>query len=243
MDKLHGAVVFSKIDPRSGYYQILVKAEDVQKTTFRSRYGYYEFLVMPFGVTNAPAIFMDYMNRIFRPFLDKFVVVFIDGILIHYRTREEHAEHLRTVLNILREKQLYAKLSKCDFWMLEIHFLGHVISAQVISVDPSKVEVVLQWERPKTVTEIRSFVRLAGYYRSFIEGFSKIVAPLTQLTRNYHPFAWTEQCVRSFEELKRMLTNAPVLTIPDSNQSFEVFCDASYQRSPHTRSRALYGGT
>ena len=126
MDQLHGAVVFSKNDLRSGYHQISVKAEDVQKTAFRSRYGHYEFLVMPFGVTNAPAIFMDYMNRIFRPFLDKFVIVFIDDILIYSRTREENAEHLRTVLNILREKQLYAKLSKCDFWMSEIQFLGHV---------------------------------------------------------------------------------------------------------------------
>jgi len=143
MDQLHGAVVFSKIDLCSGYHQISVKAEDVQKTVFRSRYGHYEFLVMPFGVTNAPTIFMDYMNRIFKHFLDKFVVVFIDDILIYSRTREEHAKHLKTVLNILREKQLYAKLSKCDFWMSEIQFLGHVISAQGISVDPSKVEVVL----------------------------------------------------------------------------------------------------
>jgi len=229
MDQLHGAVVFSKIYLRSGYHQILVKVEVVQKNAFRSRYGHYEFLVMPFGVTNAPAIFMDYMNQIFRPFLDKFVVVFIDYILIYSRTREEHAEHLRTVLNILREKQLDAKLSKCDFWMSEIQFLGHVISAQGISVDPSKVEVVLQWERPKTVIEIRSFVGLAGYYRRFIEGFSKIVARWTQLTRKDHPFAWTEQCEKNFEELKRRLTNAPILTIPDTNQSFEVFCDASYQ--------------
>jgi len=168
LDQLHGAVIFSKIDLRSGYHQILVKAEDVQKTAFRSRYGHYEFLVMPFGVTNAPAIFMDYMNRIFGPFLDKFVVVFIDDILIYSHSIEEHTEHLRTILNILREKQLYAKLSKCEFWMSEIQFLGHVISAQGISVDPSKVEAVLQWERPKTVTEVRSFVGLAGYYRRFI---------------------------------------------------------------------------
>jgi len=122
--------------------------------------------------------------------------------LIYSHTREEHAKHLRTVLNILREKQLYAKLSKCDFWMSEIHFIGHVISAQGILVYPSKVEVVLQWERPKTVTEIRSFVGLVGYYRRFIEGFSKIVVPLTQLTRKDHPFAWTKQCEKNFEELK-----------------------------------------
>jgi len=129
MDQLHGAVVFSKINLRSGYHQILVKAEDVEKIAYRSIYGHYEYVVMPFGVTNAPALFMDYMNRIFRPFLDKFVVVFIDDILIYSRTHEEHTEHMRIVLGILREKQLFAKLSKCDFWIREVQFLGHVISA------------------------------------------------------------------------------------------------------------------
>jgi len=129
MDQLHGAAVFSKIDLRLGYHQIRVKYDDVQKTAFRSRYGHYEYVVMPFGVTNASALFMDYMNRIFRPFLDKFVVVFIDDILIYSRTREELAEHLRAVLSILREKQLYAKLSKCEFWMTTVQFLGHMISA------------------------------------------------------------------------------------------------------------------
>ena len=125
-----------------------MKAKDVQKTAFRSRYRHYEYVVMPFGVTNAPALFMDYMNRIFRPFLDKFVVVFIDDILIYSKTHEEHAEHLRIVLGILREKQLFAKLSKCDFWMKEVQFLGHVISAHGIAVDPAKVEVVIQWKVP-----------------------------------------------------------------------------------------------
>jgi len=152
MDQLNGAVVFSKIDLRSGYHQILVKAEDVQKTAFRSRYGHYEYVVMPFGVTNAPALFMDYMNRIFRPFLDKFVVVFIDDILIYSKTHEDHVQHLRTVLGILREEKLYAKLSKCEFLMREVQFLGHVISSLGISVDPAKVDVVVQWERPKSVT-------------------------------------------------------------------------------------------
>ncbi|XP_027933068.1 uncharacterized protein LOC114188674 [Vigna unguiculata] len=207
----------------------LVKSDDVQKTAFRSRYGHYEYVVMPFGVTNAPALFMDYMNRIFRPFLDKFVVVFIDDILIYSRTHEEHAEHLRTVLSILREKQLYAKLSKCEFWMTMVKFLGHVISAQGISVDPSKVEAVLKWERPKSATEIRSFVGLAGYYRRFIEGFSRIVAPLTQLTRKDQPFAWIDRCENSFQELKQKLTSAPVLVILDTSRPFEVYCDASHQ--------------
>ena len=144
MDQLHGSLVFSKIDLRSGYHQILVKVDDVQKTTFRSRYGHYEYVVMPFGVTNAPAVFMDYMNRIFRPFLDKFVVVFIDDILIYSKTQEEHVEHLRLVLGVLREKELYAKLSKCEFWMDEVQFLGHVISAQGIAMDSAKVEAVVK---------------------------------------------------------------------------------------------------
>ena len=229
MDKLHGAAVFSKIDMRSGYHQIRIKSDDVQKTNFRSRYGHYEYVVMPFGVTNAPALFMDYMKKIFRPFLYKFVVVFINDILIYSRTREEHAEHLRTVLSILREKQLYAKLSKCEFWMTTVQFLGHMISANGISVDPSKVEVVLKWERPKSVTEIKSFVGLAIYYRRFIEGFSKIVTPLTQLTRKDQPFAWTDQCKNSFQGLKQKLTSAPVLVIPDTSRPFEVYCDASHQ--------------
>nr|KYP46662.1 Retrovirus-related Pol polyprotein from transposon 17.6 [Cajanus cajan] len=229
MDQLRGASVFSKIDLRSGYHQIRVKEGDIPKTAFRTRYGHYEYVVMPFGVTNAPAVFMDYMNRIFRPFLDKFVVVFIDDILIYSRTREEHGEHLRVVLEILKAKQLYAKLSKCEFWLDEVKFLGHVISAEGIAVDPTKVESVLQWERPRTVTDIQSFVGLAGYYRRFIEGFSRIVAPLTQLTRKEQPFIWTDACERSFEELKRRLTTSPVLVLPDSGEPFDVYCDASHQ--------------
>jgi len=195
---------------------------------FRSRYGHCECVVMPFGVTNALAVFMDYMNWIFRPFLDKFVVVFIDDILIYSRTQEEHVEHLRVVLGILRKKQLYAKLSKCEFWMDEVQFLGHVIFAQGIAVDSAKVEAVMKWESPKSATEIRSFVGLAGYYRRFIEGFFKIVAPLTQLTRKDQPLTWTDKCEKSFQELKRRLTSAPILVIPDIGRPFEVYCDASH---------------
>jgi len=195
---------------------------------FRSRYGHYEYVVMPFGVTNAPTVFIDYMNRIFRPFLDKFVIVFIDNILIYSKTHEEHAEHLRLVLGVLRERQLYAKLSKCEFWMSEVQFLGHVISTKGIAVDPTKVEVVVKWESPKSATEIRSFVWLAGYYRRFIEGFSKIVAPLTLLTQKNQPFTWTDKCEESFQELKRRLTSAPILVILDVGRPFEVYCDASH---------------
>ncbi|KAK7264749.1 hypothetical protein RJT34_32359 [Clitoria ternatea] len=229
MDQLRGATVFSKIDLRSGYHQIRVKKEDVTKTAFRTRYGHYEYLVMPFGVTNAPAVFMDYMNRIFHPYLDKFVVVFIDDILVYSKNREEHVEHLKVVLEILKKKQLYAKLSKCEFWLEEVNFLEHVISQGGIAVDPSKVEAVLKWERPTTITEIRSFLGLAGYYRRFIEGFSKLGYPLTKLTRKGQPFVWTTQCENSFQELKDRLTSAPVLVLPDPHRSFEVYCDASKQ--------------
>ena len=160
--------------------------------------------------------------------MDKFVVVFIDDILIYSRTHEEHAEHLRLVLSVLRERQLYAKLSKCEFWMDEAQFLGHVISAQGIAMDPAKVDVVVKWENPKSATKIRSFVGLASYYMRFIEGFSKIVAPLTQLTQKDQPFTWTDKCENSFQELKQRLTSAPILVISDVGKPFEVYCDASH---------------
>ncbi|MCI11788.1 retrotransposon protein, partial [Trifolium medium] len=163
MDQLIGACVFSKIDLRAGYHQIRVKAEDIPKTAFRTRYGHYEYSVMPFGVTNAPGVFMKYMNRIFHSYLDRFVVVFIDDILIYSKSEEEHAEHLRIVLKTLREKKLYAKLSKCEFWLKEVTFLGHVISSGGIAMDPAKVEAVLEWGTPESVTEIRNFLGLAGY--------------------------------------------------------------------------------
>jgi len=191
LDQLRGAGVFSKIDLRFGYHQILVKSEDVQKTAFRSRYGHYEYAVMPFGVTNAPAVFMDYMNQIFWPYLDKFVVVFIDDILIYSKNNEEHVDHLNVVLAVLRKHQLYGKLSKCELWLEEVQFLRHVISAHGIVVDPSKIDTVLKWERQRTVMEVRSFSGLAGYYRRFVEGFFKTVSPLTQLTRKDQPFSWT----------------------------------------------------
>ncbi|XP_058760196.1 uncharacterized protein LOC131633499 [Vicia villosa] len=215
------------IDLRSGYHQIRVKSSDVSKTAFRTRYGHYEFLVMPFGVTNAPAVFMDYMNRVFQPYLDQFVVIYIDDILIYSRTIEEHMEHLRIVLSVLREKQLFAKFSKCEFWMSEVKFLGHVICGGGVAVDPSKVEAVINWERPKNATEVRSFLGLAGNYRRFIMGFSKLALSLTKLTRKEVSFEWNFECEKSFQKLKEKLTTAPVLVIPDPNRSYEVFCDAS----------------
>ena len=226
-DQLRGAICFSKIDLKSGYHQLRVREEDVEKTAFRTCFGSYEFLVMPFGVTNAPAVFMDLMNRIFRPYLDQFVVVFIDDILIYSPTEEAHEKHLRIVLSTLREHKLYVKLPKCEFWLSQVKFLGHVVSAEGIAVDPSKVEAVLEWEQPKSVTEIRSFLGLAGYYRRFIENFSRIAAPLTNLTRNGVKFDWTPKCKKSFQILKRLLTTAPILIIPERGLGYTVYCDAS----------------
>ena len=162
--QLQGARVFSKIDLRSGYHQLKIQSEDVPKTTFRTRYGHYEFLVMPFGLTNAPTAFMDLMNRIFQPFLYQFVIVFIDDILIYLGSKEDHEEHLRVVLQILREHPLYAKFSKCQFWLDSVSFLGHVISKERAYVDPQKIEAIVNWKPPTNVIEIRSFLGLAGYY-------------------------------------------------------------------------------
>ncbi|XP_057506535.1 uncharacterized protein LOC130789736 [Actinidia eriantha] len=219
-DQLQGACVFSKINLRSGYHQLKVKDSDVSKTAFYTRYGYYEFLVMPFGVTNAPAIFIDLMNRVFRLFLDSFVIVFIDDILVYSRSQEEHEKHLRLVLQTLCEKQLYAKFSKCEFWLDSVAFLGYVISVEGIHVDPKRIKVVMNWEQPKNVSEIKSFLGLAGYYRRFIQGFSSIAVPLTRLTRKDVKFEWTEDCEHSFQELKTKLTTAPVLTIPSGKGDF-----------------------
>ena len=214
LDQLRGASVFSKIDLKSGYHQVRVREEDILKSAFRTRYDHYEFVVMSFGLTNAPAVFMDLMNRVFREYLDRFVIVFIDDILIYSSSREEHEDHLRLALQRLREKQLYAKFSKCDFWQRQVGFLGHVVSGEGISVDPEKVKAMMDWPRPTLVTGIRSFLGLAGYYRRFIEGFSRLSLPMTKLTRKGVKYEWNEACDRCFEELKKRLTTAPVLAIP-----------------------------
>ena len=228
-DQLKGAEYFSKIDLRSGYHQLKIKSEDIPKTAFRTRYGHYEFLVMAFGLTNAPAAFMDLMNRVFKKYLDKFVIVFIDDILIYSKTAEEHAEHLRTALEILRKEKLYAKFSKCEFWLQEVQFLGHIVSREGIKVDPAKIEAIMNWERPKTPTEIRSFLGLAGYYRRFVQDFSRIATPLTKLTRKNEKFIWNEKCEESFQELKKRLVSAPVLSLPDDQGNFVIYSDASYK--------------
>ncbi|GJY61934.1 putative reverse transcriptase domain-containing protein, partial [Tanacetum coccineum] len=211
----------------SGYHQLRVKGQDVPKTAFRTRYGHYEFLVMPFGLTNAPAVFMDLMNRVFHEYLDKFVIVFIDDILVYLKTKEEHEDHLRIVLGTLRQKKLYAKFSKCQFWLGQVAFLGHIVSADGITMDPAKVEAITKWPRPTTITEVRSFLGLTGYYRRFVEGFSCLALPLTKLMRKGEKFVWDEEREKSFEELKKRLVSAPVLTLPSGTGGYQIYSDAS----------------
>jgi len=193
IDDLFGQLQGSQvIDLRSGYHQTKIRPSDIPKTAFISKHGLYEYTVMSFGLTNTPAYFMNLMNMVFRDFLDKFVVVFIDDILIYSKTEEEHEQHLRLVLQRLQEHQLYAKLSKCEFWIDEVPFLGHIISKGGILEDPSKVQEVLDWEVPETQKKFHGFLGLAGYYPKFIENFSKISKPLTSLLEKDAKFEWTE---------------------------------------------------
>jgi hypothetical protein len=226
-DQLVGAKVFSKIDLCSGYHQIKIRASDIPKMAFSTRYGLYEFWVMSFGLTNAPAYFMYLMNSVFMPELDKFIEVFIDDILVYSKNKEEHVGHLHVVLQRLREHQLYAKLSKCDFWLKEIKFLGHNISQAGIVVDPDKVQEVMNSKPPTIVRQIRSFLGLAGYYRRFIPDFSRIAKPITELLKKEAKFVWSQKCEDAFHALRQHLTTAPVLAQPDSSKPFDVYCDAS----------------
>ncbi|GKA97986.1 putative reverse transcriptase domain-containing protein [Tanacetum coccineum] len=231
-DQLQGVCCFSKIDLRLGYHQLRVREEDIPKTAFRTRYGHFEFTVMPFGLTNAPAIFMDLMNRVCKPYLDKFVIVFIDDILIYSKSEEEHEVHLKTILDLLKKEKLYAKFSKCEFWLKEVQFLGHVVNRDGIHVDPSKVESVKNWKTPESSTKIRSFLGLAGYYRRFIENFSKIAKPLTCLTQKNKTYEWgwgDETKMKLSHSKERSYWQCLVLALPDRPNDFVVYCDASKQ--------------
>ncbi|GJZ00234.1 putative reverse transcriptase domain-containing protein [Tanacetum coccineum] len=198
-DQLQGSSVYLKIDLRSGYHQLRVREEDILKTAFRTRYDHYEFQVMPFGLTNAPAVFIDLMNRVCKPYLDKFVIVFIDDILIYSKNKQEHEEHLKLILELLKKEELYAKFSKCEFWIPKVQFLGHVTDSQ----------------------------GLAGYYRRFIEGFSKIAKPMTKLTQKKFKFEWGDKQETAFQLLKHKLCGALILALPEGSDDFIVYCDAS----------------
>ncbi|KAJ9565709.1 hypothetical protein OSB04_001675 [Centaurea solstitialis] len=248
-DQFQGATYFSKIDLRSGYHQMRVREEVIAKIAFRTRYGHYEFLVMPFGLTNTPAVFMDLMNRICRPYWDKFVIVFINDILIYSRSKEEHEQHLRLILELLKTEELYTKFYKGAFgfqflqdsnsfknipanqtppkyelWIREVHFLGHVVNKEGIHI-----EAIRKCEAPKTPTEIRQFLGLAGYHRRFIANSSKIAQPLSMLTQKDKKFVWGEEQEEAFQLLKHKLCNAPILALPEGTDNFVVYSDASHQ--------------
>ncbi|GJS06867.1 putative reverse transcriptase domain-containing protein [Tanacetum coccineum] len=217
------------IDLRSGYHQLRVRDEDIPKNDFRTWYGHYEFQVMPFGLTNTPAVFMDLMNRVCKPYLDKFVIVFIDDILNYSCNKEEHANHLRIILELLKQEKLYAKFSKCDFWISIVQFLGHVIDSQGIHVDPAKIEAVKNWASPTTPTKVRQFLGLSGYYQRFIKDFSKIAKSLTELTQKNKKYILGEDQESAFQLLKQKLFEAPILALPEGNDDFVTYCDASHQ--------------
>ena len=226
-DQLGGARYFTKLDLRSGYYQVRIAPGDEPKTACVTRYGSFEFLVMPFGLTNAPATFCTLMNKVFHPYLDKFVVVYIDDIVVYSKTLEEHVEHLRIVFQTLRENELYVKKEKCSFAKNEVDFLGHKIKDGKLLMEQSKVKAIQDWEPPTKVPTLRSFLGLVNYYRRFIKGYSAIAAPLTDLLKKNKTWEWTDRCQQAFEDLKKALMEEPVLRLPDLSKPFEVHTDAS----------------
>ncbi|GJX84179.1 putative ribonuclease H-like domain-containing protein [Tanacetum coccineum] len=228
-DQLQGSNIYSKIDLRSGYHQLRVREQDIPKMAFRTRYGHYKFQVMPFELTNAPAVFMDLMNRVCKPYLDKFIIVFIDDILIYSKDKTEHKEHLKEILELLKKEKLYAKFSKCEFWISKVQFLGHVIDSRGIHVDPAKIEYIKDWASPKTPTEIHQFLGLVGYYRRFNEGFSKIAKSMTKLTQKGIKFDWGEKEENAFHLIKQKLCSLPILALPEGSEDFVVYCNASHK--------------
>ncbi|GJY12766.1 putative nucleotidyltransferase, ribonuclease H [Tanacetum coccineum] len=226
LDQISGATIFTKLDLKSGYYQIRLRPGDEWKTAFKTREGLYEWLVMPFGLSNAPSTFMRVMNQLLRPFIGKFVVVYFDDILIYSASFSEHVTHVRQVLTLLRKDSFYAATKKCVFMTPKVLFLGYVVSGEGIQVDESKVAAVQEWPTPTTITEVRSFHGLASFYRRFISNFSSIMAPLTDCMKG-KSFVWTKEAESAFQVVKEKLTTAPILVLPDFSKVFELHTDAS----------------
>ncbi|KAK8936663.1 hypothetical protein KSP39_PZI012026 [Platanthera zijinensis] len=226
LDVLSGATIFSKLDLRSGYHQIRIREGDEWKTAFKSKDGLYEWLVMPFGLSNAPSTFSRMMTHVFQPFMGKFVVVYFDDILIYSTSTAEHISHMRVILSTLRKETLFLNLKKCTFYASEVEFLGYIVGSEGIRVDPGKVQVIKDWPVPTTLREVRSFHGLATFYRRFIRDFSSIMAPITDCTKKGE-FTWTKSATYALERIKKLMTEAPVLRLPDFSKVFELTCDAS----------------
>ncbi|CAI7814425.1 unnamed protein product, partial [Closterium sp. NIES-54] len=229
LDQLRGATVFSKLDLRSGYWQIKMADNLIHKTAFRTRYGSYEYLVMPFGLCNAPATFQAEMNHIPRPLLDECVVVYLDDILIYSKNMKEHVEHLQKVFEILRKNKFYVKLSKSDFALKKVQFLGHMVGAEGVHVDPRKIEAVKKWKVPENMKELQQFLGFTNYYNRFVPQYAKIAAPLTDLLKKDTPFKWDTPHQQAMEQLQTALTTTPVLILPDPEKDYVVEADASDQ--------------
>ncbi|KAI0515493.1 hypothetical protein KFK09_008158 [Dendrobium nobile] len=226
LDRLSGAKVFSKLDLRSGYHQIRIRSGDEWKTTFKTRQGLYKWKVMPFGLCNAPATFMRLMNEVLKPFLNKCCVVYFNDILVYSATIEDHRKHLEALFEVLRKNKLFLNNRKCEFATEQVSFLGFIILANGIGVDPGKIAAIENWPHSKSLTDIRSFHGLANFYRRFIRGFSNIMTPITNVLKMPH-FAWDNEQQQSFDKIKRALTTASVLVLPDFTKSFMVDTDAS----------------
>lgn len=226
LDQLSGAKLVSCLDLQQAYHQIRLNADDVSKTAFTTPMGLYEYVVLPFGLSNAPSTFQAVINSVIGPGLHNCCLVYLDDIVVFSKSADEHLQHLHAVLSKLQAAHLYAKLSKCKFTLTSIKFLGHVVDGQGITPDPDKTRIVQDWPVPRNVSETRSFVGLAQYFRKFIQGFPALIAPLTSLFSKDVVFSWTPKCQQAFQDCKQALTSAPCLKLPDCNEPFTVITDA-----------------